>query len=143
MPLSPPTSACPVALAAVLLASGAAGCSLGGAGDQRGSAATTTATTTTTARTTTATTTAPTPLEVCSRSVAYWSDEVLSHPPDWGLDYQEMGLSDHQYRAVRDIVQRGRRMGSRPAGWARAEAQRACQRIVATAPDQSGGGWPD
>lgn len=132
MPLSQPATVCPIALAAVLLAGGAAGCSPGGGGDQGGSAVPTTATTS-----------PPTQLEVCTRSVAYWSDEALSHPPDWGLDYQEMGLSDRQYRAVRDIVQRGRRMGSRPPGWARAEALRACEQLVATAPDQSGGGWPD
>jgi hypothetical protein len=74
--------------------------------------------------------------------VAYWSDEALSHPPDRALDYQEMGLSHRQYRAVRDIVRRGRQMGSRPPGWARPEAERACERIVAATPDQSGGGWP-
>ncbi len=91
---------------------------------------------------TTAAPTTPTALEVCARSVAYWSDVALSRPPDWGLDYQEMGLSDRQYRAVRDIVQRGRRMGSRPSGWARAEAQRACARIVTATPDAAGGGWP-
>lgn len=92
-------------------------------------------------------TAAPTlsPVELCTKAVVYWTNEMLDAGTDTGLDYQSMGLSDSQYRIVRDLYAKARDGG--PDGLVEREAPQRCRdsaRATQGASESGSprGGWP-
>jgi hypothetical protein len=90
-------------------------------------------------------------VQSCIESVDYWAKEILKAGRDQGFDYQEMGLSDAQYRMVREVVDQAKPVRQRD-GLAAAlalvdkEAPRLCKAHYATAtatPTGGTGGWPN
>jgi hypothetical protein len=89
-----------------------------------------------------------TPAETCALQVGYWATELLGARSDKGYDYQEMGLTDADYRLVLAITRQARqlrRSASREEtlAFVRREAQRRCaSRTATTCTTAAGGGWP-
>jgi hypothetical protein len=89
-----------------------------------------------------------TPAETCALQVGYWASELLNARSDKGYDYQEMGLTDADYRLVLAIVARARqvrRTHSRQEtlAFVEREAQRRCAARTATScTTAAAGGWP-
>jgi hypothetical protein len=89
-----------------------------------------------------------TPAETCALQVGYWATELLGAKSDKGYDYQEMGLTDADYRLVLAITKQAkqlRRTASREEtlAFVTREAQRRCAgRTATTCTTAAGGGWP-
>ena len=79
----------------------------------------------------------------CAHQLSYWTLEVLRSPKDTGLDYQEMGLSDEQYAALRELLGEARRPGVRPTPeWIAARAKAACAKLPGSRPPHAARGGP-
>jgi hypothetical protein len=89
-----------------------------------------------------------TPAETCALQVGYWATELLGAKSDEGYDYQEMGLTDADYRLVLAIVAQARRVRrthsrEETLAFVEREAQRRCAaRTATTCTTAAGGGWP-
>jgi hypothetical protein len=81
------------------------------------------------------------PVELCTQAVVYWTGEMLDAGSDTGLDYQSMGLSDSQYRIVRDLYAEARKGGGKKL--VEREAPRRCRDSArAERTESPRGGWP-
>jgi hypothetical protein len=82
-------------------------------------------------------------MDRCVHQLSYWTQEVLRSPKDSGLDYQEMGLSDEQYEALRSLLDQARQPGAPPTPeWVAARAATACAKLARTPASSRGPGWP-
>ncbi|MCA1847070.1 MAG: hypothetical protein LC792_28535, partial [Actinobacteria bacterium] len=60
-----------------------------------------------------------------------------------GFDYQEMGLSDAQYEALRRLLQQARQPGVRPTPqWVLTQAKAACAKLPKAPTSSPATGWP-
>jgi hypothetical protein len=89
-----------------------------------------------------------TPAETCALQVGYWAAELVKANTDRGYDYQEMGLTEPDYRLVLAITKQARQL-RRHATEAQAlafvarESERRCAGRQATTCTTAGGaGWP-
>lgn len=91
---------------------------------------------------------APNPAEACARLVGYWAEQEATPNSDWGLDYQERGLSQGENAILLSLLPAARSLAARqgvsavgPAatGWARPRCRAYLAGAGATA---SPGPWP-
>ncbi|MEU8516122.1 hypothetical protein AB0C76_31770 [Kitasatospora sp. NPDC048722] len=86
------------------------------------------------------------PLQDCVLSITPWLQMAVDGGKDLG-DYQEMGLSNAQGSALRELQRQAaalRAQGPLPSGWVATEVRRACESIVAARATETSRppGWP-
>ena len=52
------------------------------------------------------------PVATCSQRISYWAGQLVTPGSDWGLDYQEMGLSDGENAILESLLPQARRVAS-------------------------------
>lgn len=82
----------------------------------------------------------------CVLSITPWLQMAVDGGKDLG-DYQEMGLSNAQGSALRELQRQAaalRAQGPLPSGWVATEVRRACESIVAARATETSRppGWP-
>ncbi|MEV7026800.1 hypothetical protein [Kitasatospora sp. NPDC093558] len=85
-------------------------------------------------------------LQDCVLSITPWLQMAIDGGKDLG-DYQEMGLSNAQGFALRELQRQAtalRAQGPLPSGWVATEVRRACESIVAAKATETSRppGWP-
>ncbi|MEE1786203.1 hypothetical protein PUR71_25365 [Streptomyces sp. SP17BM10] len=85
-------------------------------------------------------------LEDCVLSIAPWLQMAVDGGKDLG-DYQEMGLSNAQGSALRELQRQAaalKAQGPLPSGWVATEVRRSCESIVAAKAAETSRppGWP-
>ncbi len=88
------------------------------------------------------------PAAECARSIGYWARTLVTPGSDWGLDYQEMGLSSGEYSILQNLLPTARTLARQEdpsviESTVQREAAGPCLDHVAALPSSPGpSGWP-